>query len=117
MVRDRIRGFVAMNEAYIDASRARGIAEKKIVYNYAQKNATIPAIPLFGTQFALLLAGALLTETTFSYRGLGFYLFQAIQAQDFPQIEAAIVFLTFSVAIVSFFTDLLYASLDPRVRL
>ncbi|OLS22413.1 MAG: Dipeptide transport system permease protein DppB [Candidatus Heimdallarchaeota archaeon LC_3] len=113
----RTNMIVAMNEAYIDASRARGIAEKKIVYNYAQKNATIPAIPLFGTQFALLLAGALLTETTFSYRGLGFYLFQAIQSQDFPQIEAAIVFLTFSVAIVSFFTDLLYASLDPRVRL
>ncbi|MHA2104145.1 MAG: ABC transporter permease [Candidatus Hodarchaeales archaeon] len=113
----RTNMIVAMNEAYVDASRARGIRENRIVYNYALKNATIPAVPLFGLQFALLLAGAILTETTFSYQGLGLYLFTAINSTDFPQIQGAIIFLSFSVAIVSFFTDLLYASLDSRVRL
>lgn len=113
----RTNMIVAMNDAYIDASRARGISDRHISYNYALKNATVPAVPLIGLQFALLLAGAVLTETVFSYQGLGLFLFDAIQLQDYPNIQGAIIFFSFAVAIVSFFTDLLYAILDPRVRL
>lgn len=109
--------IITMNESYIDSSRARGIPERKITYDYAMKNATVPAIPLLGLQFALLLSGAILTETTFSFPGLGYYLFQALTAKDYPEIQGAIIFLAMNVAIVSFITDVVYAFVDPRVRL
>ena len=113
----RTNMIITMNESYIDSSRARGIPERKITYNYAMKNATVPTIPLLGLQFALLLSGAILTETTFSFPGLGYYLFQALQAKDFTEIQGALIFLSMNVAIISFITDLVYAFMDPRVRL
>ena len=81
------------------------------------KNATIPSIPIIGLQFAILLGGAILTETTFSYFGLGLYLYNAIVSKDYPQIQAAVILFSICVAIVSFISDIIYASIDKRVRL
>ncbi len=104
-------------EQFIDSSKARGISDRKITYDYALKNATIPSIPIIGLQFAILLGGAILTETTFSYFGLGLYLYNAIVSKDYPQIQAAVILFSICVAIVSFISDIIYASIDKRVRL
>ena len=106
-----------LNEQYIDASKSRGIPERKITYSYALKNATVPSIPLIGLQFAALLGGAILTETTFSYEGLGLYIFNALNSKDYPQIQGAVILFAFLVSIVSILTDIIYAMLDPRIRL
>ena len=72
---------------------------------------------MIGLQFAALLGGAILTETTFSFEGLGLYIFNALNGKDYPAIQGAIILFAFIVSIVSILTDIVYALLDPRVRL
>jgi ABC-type dipeptide/oligopeptide/nickel transport system permease component len=113
----RTNMVTVMFEQFIDSSKSRGISEKKITYDYGLKNATVPAIPLIGLQFAILLGGAILTETTYSYVGLGLYLFSALSSKDYPAIQASIILFSICVAIVSFLSDIIYATMDKRVRL
>jgi ABC-type dipeptide/oligopeptide/nickel transport system permease component len=113
----RMNMINTLDEQYIDASKARGIDERIITYKYALKNATVTSIPLIGLQFALLLGGAILTETTFSFEGLGRYIFQALQRKDYPQIQASIILFAVIVSILSIITDIIYALFDPRIRL
>ncbi len=113
----RTNMITVVYEQFIDSSKARGIPDNKITYDYALKNATIPSIPIIGLQFAILLGGAILTETTFSYFGLGLYLYNAIVSKDYPQIQAAVILFAVCVSIVSFISDIIYASIDKRVRL
>lgn len=113
----RTNMVTVMYEQFIDSSKARGISERKITYEYGLKNATVPAIPLIGLQFAILLGGAILTETTFSYFGLGLYLYRALTRKDYPAIQGSIILFSVCVAIVSFLSDIIYASMDKRVRL
>ena len=101
---------------YVLAARARGIPERRVVYGHALKNAFIPVLTMLGLQFAALLAGAILTETTFSWPGMGRLLVERIYLRDYPTIQGVIVVFAFFVSLVSLVVDLIYAVIDPRVR-
>lgn len=104
-----------LEQDYVHFARSRGIPENTVVYRYTLKNAVVPTIGLISLQFALLLAGAILTETTFNIPGLGRYLFLAIQEKDFPAVQGVMVVFVLVVSIVSLIGDVLYALLDPRI--
>jgi peptide/nickel transport system permease protein len=101
---------------YVLAARARGIPERRVVYGHALKNAFIPVLTMLGLQFAALLAGAILTETTFSWPGMGRLLVERIYLRDYPTIQGVIVVFAFFVSVISLAVDLIYAVIDPRVR-
>ncbi len=101
---------------YILAARARGIPERRVVYNHGLRNALIPIVTMLGLQFSLLLAGAILTESTFSWPGMGRLLLERIYLRDYPTIQGVIIVYTLFVSLVSLLVDLLYAAIDPRVK-
>ena len=101
---------------YILAAEARGIKHRVIVYKHALKNAFIPVLTMFGLQFALLMAGAVLTESTFSWPGMGRLLLERIYLRDYPTLQGVIVVFALFVATVSLIVDIIYAIIDPRVR-
>jgi len=105
-----------LQQDFVMAARARGIPEKIVVYRHALLNAFIPILTMFGLQFALLLAGAVLTETTFNWPGMGLFLVDRIVDRDFPAIQGTVVFFALLVAGVSLIVDIVYARVDPRVR-
>jgi peptide/nickel transport system permease protein len=102
---------------FVLASRARGVPERAVVYKHALKNALIPIITMLGLQFSALLAGAILTETTFSWPGMGRLLLERIYLRDYPTIQGIIVVYALIVSLVSLLVDIVYAVIDPRVRL
>ena len=87
-----------------------------MIYKHALKNAFIPILTMMGLQFALLLAGAILTETTFSWPGMGTFLAERIFYRDYPTVQGTIVFFAILVVTVSLIIDILYAYIDPRIR-
>ena len=101
---------------FVKAAKARGIKENAILYRHVLKNAFVPIMTMMGLQFALLLGGAVLTETTFSWPGMGSYLVQRIKYRDFPAIQGAVVFFAFMVIVISIIVDVVNALVDPRVR-
>jgi ABC-type dipeptide/oligopeptide/nickel transport system permease component len=101
---------------FVISARARGLKESSVVYDYALRNAFLPILTMMGLQFAMLLGGAILTETTFSWPGLGRYLVDRINFRDYTAIQGAVVFFGILVAVVNLFVDILYAYLDPRIR-
>jgi len=101
---------------YITAAEARGIRHGKIVYKHALKNAFIPILTMMGLQIALLMAGAVLTETTFSWPGMGRLLLERIYLRDYPVIQGVIIVIALVVASASLIVDIIYAIVDPRVR-
>ncbi|PSB17974.1 ABC transporter permease, partial [filamentous cyanobacterium CCP2] len=101
---------------YVEAARARGIPERRIVVAHALKNALIPVITVLGLTFASLLGGAILTEVTFSWPGLANRLYQAISQRDYPVVQGIMVFLSVIVAMASILIDILNAYVDPRIR-
>ncbi len=106
----------ALQSDYITAARARGIAERVVVYRHALKNAFIPILTMMGLQFAGLLAGAVLTETTFSWPGMGLFMWERIGYRDFNSIQGSVVLFAVLVAAVSLIVDVIYAWIDPRIR-
>ena len=112
----RINVIETLVQDYILAARSRGIRERVVVYRHALFNALIPIVTLIGLQFSVLLAGAVLTETTFSWPGMGLYLVERIGQRDYSAVQGVITVFAMSVAIVSLVTDIIYAFLDPRVR-
>ena len=101
---------------YVEAARARGIPEARILIAHALKNALIPVVTILGLTFASLLGGAVLTEVTFSWPGLANRLFEAIAQRDYPVVQGLMVFFAGIVAIVSILIDILNAYIDPRIR-
>jgi len=101
---------------FVTAAKARGLKETAVVYGYALRNAFLPILTMMGLQFATLLGGAILTETTFSWPGLGRYLVDRINFRDYTAIQGAIVYFALVVAVVNLIVDILYAYLDPRIR-
>jgi ABC-type dipeptide/oligopeptide/nickel transport system permease component len=102
---------------FVTAAKARGLKDSTVTYGYALRNAFLPVLTMMGLQFAMLLAGAVLTETTFSWPGLGRYLVDRINFRDYTAIQGTIVVFGILVSLVSLAVDLLYAYLDPRIRL
>jgi peptide/nickel transport system permease protein len=105
-----------LEQDFITAGRARGLRERVLVYKHGLRNAFIPIVTLLGLQFALLLAGAILTETTFSWSGMGRLIVDRIYDRDFTTIQGSILFFALLVAGASLVVDVLYGLLDPRIR-
>ncbi len=106
---------VVLDSNFIMAYRAHGVREKRITW-HAFRNAIIPVVTYAGLQFALLLGGAVLTETTFDWPGIGTYLVEKIQYRDYPAIQAVILVFALIVGLISLLVDIIYAYLDPRIR-
>ncbi len=102
---------------FVIAAQARGLSNGTVTYRYALRNAFLPILTMIGIQFAALLAGAILTETTFSWPGLGTYLVARISRRDYTAIQGTVVFFGVLVSMLTLFVDILYAYLDPRIRL
>jgi len=105
----------ALESNYVFAYRARGVRERRILL-HAFRNALIPVVTYAGLQFALLLGGAVLTETTFDWPGIGTYLVEKVSYRDYPAIQAVVIVFAFLVGLISLIVDLIYAVLDPRIR-
>jgi peptide/nickel transport system permease protein len=112
----RINVIETLQADYIAAARARGIRERVLVYGHALKNAMIPVITLIGLQVAILLAGAVLTETVFSWPGMGGYLVERISSRDYAAVQSVITMFALLVALISLAVDMIYSLVDPRVR-
>ena len=101
---------------YVEAARARGVGERQILLAHALKNALIPVITVLGLTFASLLGGAVLTEVTFSWPGLGNRLYEAISVRDYPTVQGLMIFFGVIVVIASMLIDIIKAYIDPRIR-
>ncbi|MGG5173646.1 ABC transporter permease [Pseudarthrobacter sp. J1763] len=114
LVRTNVIG--TLSKDYVEAARSRGVKEFRLVTKHAYKPALIPIITVMGLQIALLLGGAVLTETTFEWKGLGFQLAHYLTARDFIAVQGIVVLLAIIVAVTNFVVDVIAALIDPRVR-
>ena len=112
----RVNMIEMIKSDFIVAGRARGIPEKRLVYKHSLRNTLIPIMTLIGLQTAILIAGAVLTETTFSWPGMGRYLVDRIALRDYTAVQSTIGVFAFFVAIISLIMDIMYAFIDPRIR-
>lgn len=114
LVRTNVIG--TLGSGYVDAARSRGVRETRLLRKHAYRPALIPIVTVIGMQVAMLLVGAVLTETTFEWRGLGFQLSEYLQARDFVAVQGIVVMLAVIVAVTNFLVDVVAALIDPRVR-
>lgn len=105
-----------MNEDYLRTARAKGLSKRQAMWKHALRNALIPVLTIIGMQFSFLLAGAIIIENVFFLPGLGRLVFQSIASRDLIVVESVIMLLVFAVVTVTFFVDLAYAWVDPRLR-
>ena len=101
---------------FVRTARAKGLRERVVLARHALRNAMIPIITVLGLDFGYYLTGSILTETIFSWPGIGRYVVNAIARRDLPAIQGSVLFLSVVFVLVNLFTDLLYAKADPRVR-
>jgi peptide/nickel transport system permease protein len=105
-----------LRQDYIRTERAKGLSERLVIYKHAARNALLPVITVIGLNFGLLLAGAILTETIFSWPGIGRYVVKAVQMRDYPAVQGCVLFFAFMFVVVNLITDVLYAYIDPRIK-
>lgn len=113
-MRNNVMGVMA--EDYIAFARAKGLSEGRLLNRYVLRNALLPSFTAFGMAMGFVVGGAILTETVFSYPGLGLQLYNAVVNLDYPLMQALFLFIAAAVLLANFIVDLLYAFLDPRVR-
>jgi peptide/nickel transport system permease protein len=106
-----------LNEDYIRTARAKGLPMRTVVWRHALRNALLPVITLLGLQLGALLGGAVITETVFAWPGIGLLVVESIQRRDYPVVQACVLFISLAYVLVNTLTDLIYARIDPRVRL
>ena len=114
LVRTNVIG--TFGSGYVEAARSRGVSERRLLRKHAYRPALVPIITVIGLQIALLLGGAVLTETTFEWKGLGFQLAQYLQNRDFVAVQGIVAMLAVIVAVTNFVVDVIAAFIDPRVR-
>jgi peptide/nickel transport system permease protein len=101
---------------YIRTARAKGLKERIITQRHALKNASLPVVTIIGLQVGFLLSGAILTETIFSWPGIGRWVFEAILNRDYPIVQGMTLAIAVIFVAVNLLVDILYAALDPRIR-
>ncbi len=106
----------SMRQDYIDTARSKGLKEGYITKNHMFKNALIPIVTVIGLQFGMLLGGAALTETIFSWLGLGLFMVESFKAKDMPMVLGSAMFLALMYSVVNLLVDILYAFVDPRIK-
>jgi peptide/nickel transport system permease protein len=112
----RVNLLQTLRSDYVEAARARGIREGRVVRKHAFRNAMIPVVTVMGLQVAALLAGSVLTEETFEWQGLGYKLAYYLQRQDYIAVQGIVTAIAVIVALISFLIDVVAAVSDPRVR-
>ncbi len=105
-----------LGEEYVRTARAKGLAQRLVVYKHALRNAALPLITILGLQFGFLLGGAVVTETVFSWPGMGRMMIQAILRKDFPVVQGNVLVFALSFVMINLIVDLVYALVNPRVR-
>ncbi|CAM3858735.1 ABC transporter permease [Mesobacillus zeae] len=105
-----------MRSDFIRTARAKGMSMFWVVYKHSLKNAVIPVLTVIGLQTGLLLGGAILTETIFSWPGIGRYIYEAIGYRDYPVIQSGILVIALIFVMINLIVDLLYAAIDPRIK-
>lgn len=112
----RVNMLQALRSDHVDAARARGLPERSVVLRHALRSALVPVVAVVGLQFALLLSGAVLTEATFSWPGLGQTLYDFLQDRDYTAVQGLVTFYALFVVAVSLLIDVVSAWVDPRIR-
>jgi len=105
-----------LREDYVMTARAKGLSEARIILKHVLRNAMLPVLTVVGLQFGALLAGSIITETIFSWPGLGTLMVKAIQTRDYPVVQGCVLVIALSYVLVNLLTDLLYGVIDPRIR-
>ncbi len=112
----RVNMLQTLRADYVEAAHARGVADRRVLFRHAFKNALVPVVTIMGLQFALLLGGAILTEITFSWPGLGSALVEFINARDYAAVQGIVTFFALMVVTISVLIDIVNGLIDPRVR-
>ena len=105
-----------LGEDYIRTARAKGLSERRIIFRHALRASLTPIVTLFGLDIALLVGGAIITESVFNYQGLGWITINAALQQDLPVVLGSVICTATAVALMNLVVDIVYAFLDPRVR-
>lgn len=105
-----------LSQDYVRTARAKGLAERQVILKHALKNALLPVVTIVGLQFGTLLGGAILTETIFSWPGIGSYIYEGILNRDYPVVQAGVLVVATVFVLVNLLVDLSYALLDPRIQ-
>jgi peptide/nickel transport system permease protein len=103
-------------EDYVVMAEAKGLSQRRVMFQYAARNALLPNVTAFGMALGFILSGALLTEVVFSYPGLGYQLLNSVRGLDYPLMQGLFLMITFAVLCANLLVDLIYVRLDPRVR-
>jgi len=113
----RVTVLESLRQDYVRTARAKGLDERVVIVGHALRNALLPIVTIMGLQFGNLLGGAAVTETIFAWPGLGKLMVDAVYVNDFPQIQASVMLLATTYMVVNLVVDVLYAFIDPRIRL
>lgn len=105
-----------IRQDYINTAKAKGVSRRKVITRHALKNALIPSVTVIGLEFGVLLGGAVLTETVFSWPGIGRLMVESIQRKDTPMVLGCVIVFALSFSIVNLIIDILYAYIDPRIK-
>ncbi len=105
-----------LNQDYLRTARAKGLPEWRVIMKHALKNALIPVVTIIAIDLAYLLGGAVVTETIFSWPGMGRLFVQALESRDFPMVMGTVIFTSFILVVFNLFADIVYGFLDPRIR-
>ena len=106
-----------LGDDYIRTARAKGLSELRVLVRHGLRNAWLPILTVLGLQLGALLGGAVVTETVFNWPGIGLMLVEAIQRRDYPLVQGCVLLISLAYVLVNLITDLLYAWIDPRIRL
>lgn len=108
--------ITTLSEDYVLMAQAKGLPERRVMFNYAARNAILPSVTSFSISLGLVVSGSLLTEIVFNYPGIGFALFNGVQGDDYPLVEGCFLVIAIAVLSANFLSELVYTFLDPRVR-
>jgi peptide/nickel transport system permease protein len=106
-----------LQQDYVRTARSKGISERRVIFHHAMRNAWLPVVTMIGLEFGFLLGGVVVVETVFSYPGIGRLVFNAINQRDIPVVQASVILLAVIFIFLNLIVDLVYARLDPRVKL
>ena len=106
-----------LSQDYVRTARAKGLSEYSVIMKHAMRNAWLPVVTIIGLEFGFMLSGVVVVEVVFAWPGLGRTVFNAIAHRDIPLVQASVVVIAILVILINLITDIIYAKLDPRIRL
>jgi peptide/nickel transport system permease protein len=108
--------LTTLSEDYVWAAEAKGIKSRRVMIGYAARNAILPSVTNFAISIGMVVGGAILMELVFSYQGIGYYLIQAVENDDYNLVQGIFFFISVAVLLANFIVDVMYGFIDPRTR-